>query len=179
MRSNMDWCARCSRRMVGLNPGLTAEQALDLAHELSLDDSLRCKSPELVAEDLHQRRAATPTTEEAPRGATRSALQRCATGGRGDVGPAAAEGAVDRHQRRRLADLRLHQRVARGERLRAAASSTTRKSTAPASKRRRDSRVASSALRAALASRSACCALRVNWLSAPSVSSSAIATVCS
>jgi hypothetical protein len=54
VRSNLDWCARCSRRMVGLNPGFTAEQALDLAHELSLDDLLRCKSPELVAEDLHR-----------------------------------------------------------------------------------------------------------------------------
>ena len=54
VRSNMDWCARCSKRMVGLNPGLTAEQALDLALELSLDDLLRCKSPERVAEDRHQ-----------------------------------------------------------------------------------------------------------------------------
>ena len=54
VRSNMDWCARCSRRMVGLNPGLTAEQALDMSHELSLDDLLRCKSPERVAEDLYQ-----------------------------------------------------------------------------------------------------------------------------
>lgn len=54
VRSNMDWCARCSKRMVGLNPGLTAEQALDVAHELSLDDSLRAKAPELVAEDLHR-----------------------------------------------------------------------------------------------------------------------------
>ena len=54
VRSNLDWCARCSRRMVGLNPGLTADQALDLAHELSLDDAQRCKSPERVAEDLHQ-----------------------------------------------------------------------------------------------------------------------------
>ena len=51
VRSSMDWCARCSRRMVGLNPGLTAEQALDLAHELSRDDSL---GPERVAEDLHR-----------------------------------------------------------------------------------------------------------------------------
>ena len=59
VRSNMDWCARCSKRMVGLNPGLTAEQALDLAHELSLDDLLRCKSPERVAEDLHQVQLAT------------------------------------------------------------------------------------------------------------------------
>ena len=54
VRSNMDWCARCSRRMVGLNPGLTAEQALDVALELSLDDAMRARSPELVAEDLHQ-----------------------------------------------------------------------------------------------------------------------------
>ena len=54
VRSNLDWCARCSRRMVGLNPGLNAEQALDLAHKLSLDESLRCQSPELVAEDLHR-----------------------------------------------------------------------------------------------------------------------------
>ena len=54
VRSNIDWCARCSRRMVGLNPGLTAEQALDLAHELSQDETLRCKGPELVAEDLHR-----------------------------------------------------------------------------------------------------------------------------
>ena len=54
VRSNMDWCARCSKRIVGLNPGLTAEQALDIAHDLSLDDALRCKSPESVAEDLHR-----------------------------------------------------------------------------------------------------------------------------
>ena len=54
VRSNLDWCARCSRRMVGLNPGLTACQALDLAHELSLDESLRCRRPELVAEELHR-----------------------------------------------------------------------------------------------------------------------------
>ena len=54
VRSSMDWCARCSRRMVGLNPGLTAEQALDLAIELSQDETLRCKAPELVAEDLHR-----------------------------------------------------------------------------------------------------------------------------
>lgn len=54
VRSNMDWCARCSKRMVGLNPGLTAEQALDIAHVLSLDDNQRCKSPEFVAEDLHR-----------------------------------------------------------------------------------------------------------------------------
>ncbi|HWK82860.1 MAG TPA: hypothetical protein VNS61_03910 [Caldimonas sp.] len=54
VRSNLDWYARCSKRLVGLNPGLTAEQALDLARDLSLDDHLRARSPELVAEDLHR-----------------------------------------------------------------------------------------------------------------------------
>ena len=54
VRSNLDWCARCSKRLVGLNPGLLAEQALDLAHELSLDDTLRARSPELVAEDMNE-----------------------------------------------------------------------------------------------------------------------------
>lgn len=54
VRSSLDWCARCSRRLVGLNPGLTAEQALDLARDLSFDDALRARSPELVAEDLHR-----------------------------------------------------------------------------------------------------------------------------
>jgi hypothetical protein len=54
VRSNIDWCARCSKRLVGLNPGLTAEHALDLAHDLSQDDNLRAMSPETVAEDMHQ-----------------------------------------------------------------------------------------------------------------------------
>ena len=54
VRSNIDWVARCSRRLVGLNPGLSAEQALDLARDLSLDDTLRARAPELVAEDLHR-----------------------------------------------------------------------------------------------------------------------------
>lgn len=54
IRSNIDWCARCSKRLVALNPGLTAEHALDLAHELSLDDNLRAKNPEAVAEGLHE-----------------------------------------------------------------------------------------------------------------------------
>ena len=48
------WCARCSKRLVGLNPGLTTEQALDLAQDLSQDDNLRARSPEMVAEELHQ-----------------------------------------------------------------------------------------------------------------------------
>jgi len=54
VRSNIDWCARCSKRLVGLNPGLTAEHAFDLAHDLSQDDNLRAMSPEVVAEDMHQ-----------------------------------------------------------------------------------------------------------------------------
>ena len=35
VRSNIDWCARCSKRLVGLNPGADAEHALDLAHDLA------------------------------------------------------------------------------------------------------------------------------------------------
>jgi hypothetical protein len=54
VRSNIDWCARCSKRLVALNPRLTVEQALDLAQELSLDDELRAKTPESVSEDLHR-----------------------------------------------------------------------------------------------------------------------------
>ena len=54
VRSNIDWCARCSKRLVGLNPGLSVEQALDLASEMSLDDNLRAKSPEAVAEGLYE-----------------------------------------------------------------------------------------------------------------------------
>lgn len=54
VRSNIDWCARCSKRLVGLNPGLTTEQALDLAQDFSQDDNLRARSPEAVAEGLHQ-----------------------------------------------------------------------------------------------------------------------------
>jgi hypothetical protein len=54
VRSTIDWCARCSKRLVGLNPALSFDHALDLAHELSGDDTLRVKSPEAVAEDLHK-----------------------------------------------------------------------------------------------------------------------------
>jgi len=61
VRSNMDWCTRCSRRMVGLNPGLSAAKALDVALELSMDAKLRQQSPESVAEDLH--RAALPAED--------------------------------------------------------------------------------------------------------------------
>lgn len=54
VRSSIDWVARCSIRLVSLNPGLAAEQALDLARDLSLDDAQRVRSPESVAEDLHR-----------------------------------------------------------------------------------------------------------------------------
>ena len=54
VRSNIDWYARCSKRLVALNPGLSAEQALDLARDLSLDEHLRVLSPELVAEDMYR-----------------------------------------------------------------------------------------------------------------------------
>jgi len=54
VRSNIDWYARCSKRLVALNPGLTVEQALDLARDLSLDDHLRAQAPERVAEDMHR-----------------------------------------------------------------------------------------------------------------------------
>ena len=53
VRSGIDWCARCSKRLVALNPRLNAEQALDLAHNLSLNDNLRTLTPERVAEDQH------------------------------------------------------------------------------------------------------------------------------
>src|SRR4029453_275059 len=54
IRSNIDWCARCSKRLVGLNPGLTPEQAMDLAQDLSQDDNLRARTPEGVAEDMFE-----------------------------------------------------------------------------------------------------------------------------
>jgi hypothetical protein len=54
IRSNIDWCARCSKRLVGLNPALAPEQAMDLAQDLSQDDNLRARSPEAVAEDMFQ-----------------------------------------------------------------------------------------------------------------------------
>ena len=54
IRSSIDWCARCSKRLVAMNPGLTAEQALDLALDMSHDSDLRARMPELVAEDLHK-----------------------------------------------------------------------------------------------------------------------------
>jgi len=50
VRSNIDWVARCSKRLVGLNPGLGAEQALDLARDMSLDAATRRRSPERAAE---------------------------------------------------------------------------------------------------------------------------------
>ena len=52
VRSNIDWTARCSKRLVALNPELSVEKALNLAQELSLNDVLRTRTPELVAEDM-------------------------------------------------------------------------------------------------------------------------------
>ena len=52
VRSTIDWTARCSKRLVALNPGLSVEKALNLAQELSLNDVLRTRAPELVAEDM-------------------------------------------------------------------------------------------------------------------------------
>jgi hypothetical protein len=54
VRSSIEWCARLSTRLVGLNPGLEAEQALDIARDLSLNDVLRAQAPEFVAEDMHR-----------------------------------------------------------------------------------------------------------------------------
>ena len=52
--SNIDWVARCSKRLVGLSPGLNAEQALDLARDMSLDGAMRRSSPERAAEQQHK-----------------------------------------------------------------------------------------------------------------------------
>ena len=54
VRSTIDWTARCSKRLVALNPGLLVDQALNLAQELSLNDILRARTPELVAEDMER-----------------------------------------------------------------------------------------------------------------------------
>ena len=56
VRSSADWCARCARALSEMSPELSVEQALELAQELSLDDTLRTCPPELVAEDLHHTR---------------------------------------------------------------------------------------------------------------------------
>ena len=52
--SSIDWVARCSKRLVGLEPTLGAEQALDLARDLSLDAAMRRRSPERAAEHQHK-----------------------------------------------------------------------------------------------------------------------------
>jgi hypothetical protein len=51
-RWDLEWCARCCRRLLGLNPGLHADSAFDLAQDLSHDEQLRARSPEGVAEDM-------------------------------------------------------------------------------------------------------------------------------
>ena len=54
VHSDIDWCLRCSRRLVALDPRLGPGQALDLARDLSGEGELRCLAPELVAEDLYR-----------------------------------------------------------------------------------------------------------------------------
>ena len=54
VHANIDWTARCSKRLVALDPRLSVGQALDLARELSVDGELRVLSPEQVAEDLYR-----------------------------------------------------------------------------------------------------------------------------
>ncbi len=52
--SAIEWMARCSKRLVGLDPGLGVEQALDLARDMSHDAAMRARSPERAAEHRHQ-----------------------------------------------------------------------------------------------------------------------------
>ena len=52
VRENAEWVARCARRMTQLRADLDLGQTHDLAQELSLDDSLRAKSPEAVGDSM-------------------------------------------------------------------------------------------------------------------------------
>ena len=52
VRSCSEWCARCCRRLLGMNPGLNADSAFDLVQDFCQDERLRVRSPELVAEEL-------------------------------------------------------------------------------------------------------------------------------
>ncbi len=52
VRTSADWCARCTARLLELQPQLSAAAALDLAQETSLQDNLRALSPERVAEEV-------------------------------------------------------------------------------------------------------------------------------
>lgn len=52
VRANAVWCIRCASRMIEVRRELHFEQAHDVAQALSLDDALRARTPELVAEDL-------------------------------------------------------------------------------------------------------------------------------
>ena len=49
---DIDWVARCRRRLLESSPRLLPQEALELANELGLDDYLRAQSPEGVAEEL-------------------------------------------------------------------------------------------------------------------------------
>lgn len=52
VRADAFWVVRCARRMVELRADLAFDPACEVAHELSLDDRLRSRPPELVAEDM-------------------------------------------------------------------------------------------------------------------------------
>jgi len=46
------WVRRCAVRMTELRPEIDLDHAHDLAQELSLDDLIRARLPEHVAEDM-------------------------------------------------------------------------------------------------------------------------------
>lgn len=52
VRDNAEWVARCAMRMTQFRSDLNLAQAHDLAQELSLEDNLRARSPELVGESM-------------------------------------------------------------------------------------------------------------------------------
>ena len=51
-KENAEWVARLARRIIQVRPEIEAGPARDLAQELSLDDALRARTPERVAEDM-------------------------------------------------------------------------------------------------------------------------------
>ena len=57
--SSLEWVTRCCTRLLALNPGLAAAEALDVAQELSAGKAVRALSPEWVAEDLHSAQVQT------------------------------------------------------------------------------------------------------------------------
>lgn len=52
VKDNAEWVARLARRIVELRSEVELVQARDLAQELSLDDALRARSPEIVADEM-------------------------------------------------------------------------------------------------------------------------------